>query len=148
MSSPLRDRALRLLAQREHARGELARKLMPHAESEEALTALLDDLDTRSLLSDERYVEMRLNARATRFGNARLAHEFRQQGVDEALVQSALAETEDELLRARAVWQRRFGAQGVPGTQEERARQTRFLLGRGFSGETIRRVLRGDPEGE
>ena len=86
MSHSLRERALRLLARREHARGELARKLMPHAESEEELTGVLEDLAARGLLSDERYVEMRLHARAARFGNARLTHELRQQGVDEAVV--------------------------------------------------------------
>lgn len=65
MSHSLRERALRLLARREHACGELARKLMPHAESEEELTGVLEDLAARGLLSDERYVEMRLHARST-----------------------------------------------------------------------------------
>ena len=146
MSVTLRERALRLLARREHARAELARKLAPHAESAEALEILLDDLCTRRLLSDERYVEMRMNARSARLGNARLAHELRMQGVADELVDAALAAGEDELTRARQVWQRKFGDQcSVPDTAE-RARQTRFLMSRGFSGETIRRVLRGDFE--
>ena len=144
MSGTLRERALRLLARREHARVELARKLAPYAESGEALEALLDDLTARRLLSDERYVEMRLNARAARFGNARLAYELRTQGVSEELLAAALAENDDELVRARAVWQRKFGEQ--PRDAGERARQMRFLLSRGFSGETVRRVLRGDFE--
>ena len=144
MSGTLRERALRLLARREHARAELARKLAPHAESGEALDALLDDLVSRRLLSDERYVEMRLNARAARFGNARLAYELRTQGVSEALVAAALAASDDELARARAVWQRKFGERAPD--DGERARQMRFLLSRGFSGETVRRVLRGDFE--
>ena len=144
MSGTLRERALRLLARREHARVELARKLAPHAESGEALEALLDDLTARRLLSDERYVEMRMNARAARYGNARLAYELRTQGVSDELVAAALAVGDDELTRARAAWQRKFGV----GAQDdgERARQMRFLLSRGFSGETVRRVLRGDFE--
>ena len=144
MSGTLRERALRLLARREHARAELARKLAPYAESGEALEALLDDLTARRLLSDERYVEMRLNARAARFGNARLAYELRTQGVSEELLAAALAENDDELVRARAVWQRKFGERTLEAS--ERARQMRFLLSRGFSGETVRRVLRGDFE--
>ena len=71
MSGTLRERALRLLARREYARTELARKLSSHAESAEAIERLLDDLTARRLLSDERYVEMRMNAREARFGNAR-----------------------------------------------------------------------------
>ena len=144
MSGTLRERALRLLARREHARLELSRKLAPHAESAEQLAALLDDLTARRLLSDERYVEMRLNARSARFGNARLAHELRTQGVAEELLGAALAGGEDELTRARQVWQRKFGE--APTDAGERARQIRFLMSRGFSGETIRRVLRGDFE--
>jgi regulatory protein len=146
MNDTLRERALRLLARREHARVELARKLAPHAESAEQLEALLDDLTTRRLLSDERYTEMRMNARRARFGNARLAHELRTQGVAEDLVSAALASGEDELSRARQVWQRKFGGQPAAATATERARQMRFLMSRGFSGETIRRVLRGDFE--
>ena len=153
MSSTLRARALSLLARREHARAELARKLAPHAESAEELEALLDDLSARRLLSDERYVEMRLNARGARFGNARLAHELRTQGISDELVSAALADNGDELTRARQVWLRKFGNKADKPEEEskearatERARQVRFLMSRGFSGETIRRVLRGNFE--
>lgn len=149
MTGSLRERALRLLARREHARAELSRKLAPHAESAAALANVLDDLSARRLLSDERYVEMRLNARATRFGNARLAHELRTQGIADELIDAALAETDDELTRARDVWQKKYGGKlKEQATQDaaERNRQLRFLMNRGFSGETIRRVLRGDFE--
>lgn len=148
MSHSLRERALRLLARREHSRTELQRKLAPHAESAEELEALLTDLVERRLLSDERYVEMRMNARGARFGNARLAHELRTQGVSEDLVNTALASSEDEQNRARLVWQRKFGHKTERPEANERARQIRFLMGRGFSGETIRRVLRNDFEEE
>ena len=64
----------------------------------------------------------------------------------QALVQAALADADDELQRARAVWQGKFGARAETPDAAERARQMRFLMSRGFSGETIRRVLRGDFE--
>ncbi len=147
MDGSLRERALRLLARREHSRAELARKLTAHAESAEALAVVLDDLEARRLLSDARYVEMRLNARSARFGNARLAQELRTQGgVDGELVETALADCGDELARARQVWQRKFGDRPAPADAAGRAKQMRFLTSRGFSGETIRRVLRGDFE--
>jgi regulatory protein len=50
------------------------------------------------------------------------------------------------LSRAREVWRRRFD--GPPETAQERARQTRFLLARGFSGEVVRRALGGKTEDE
>lgn len=143
MTPTLRERALRLLARREHARAELAKKLAPHAESAEEVEALLDDLAGRRLLSDARYVEMRVAARSARYGNVRLAQELRAAGVDDELVENGLAGADDELARAREVWQRKYGSSGVPRDAAERARQMNFLLRRGFSGETIRRVLRG-----
>jgi regulatory protein len=144
MNATLRERALRLLARREHARAELARKLAAHAESDEQLEALLDDLSERRLLSDERYVEMRLNARSARYGNARLAQELRSTGVAGDLVDEALASVASELSRAREVWERKYGRSGEVADPAERARQAGFLMRRGFSGETIRRLLRGD----
>ena len=148
MSDTLRVRALQLLARREHARAELARKLAPHAESEEALTALLDRLQSERLLSDARYAEARVHTRGARYGNARLAQELRIQGVGDADVDAALDGLDNELTRARQVWERKFGATGLPNGATERARQTRFLLGRGFSGTIIRRILRGNFEDE
>jgi regulatory protein len=52
-----------------------------------------------------------------------------------------------ELQRATQLWQRRFGRPAAD--EKERARQMRFLAGRGFAGEVIRRVLDApDPASE
>lgn len=145
----LRQRALRLLAQRDHARAELKKKLAAHAESEDQLDALLDDLAGRRLLSDSRYAEMRVASRGARYGNARLAQELRVQGVAADEAAAAIAGAGDEMLRAHGIWLRKFGT--LPTEASERARQTRYLLNRGFSGETVRRILRGeggDPENQ
>ena len=75
-----------------------------------------------------------------------ISHELRTQGVSDELVEAALASTEDELMRARQIWQRKFGNQPEAIDARERARQMRFLMSRGFSGATIRRVMRGDFE--
>jgi len=149
VSADLRARALRLLARREHARQELAAKLGPHAESAEQLNSLLDDLSASSLLSDERYAAMRIESRAARLGNARVVYELRQKGVAQAVVSSAMAGAEDELGRARRVWQKKF-ADRPHGDDEtaEFARQARFLAGRGFSADTIRRLLRINSDDE
>jgi regulatory protein len=149
MTQPaLRERALRLLARREYARAELARRLAAHAESAEEIDAVLDDLARRCLLSDERYVRTRVAARGARYGNARLEHELRAAGVEDELVGQALAGAEDELTRAGEIWRRKYGNAGLPLDAAERARQANFLMRRGFSGETIRSVLRGEYEDE
>lgn len=151
MKPSLREQALRCLARREHTRFELARKLSPQAEKPEALEALLDDLTERGLLSDQRYAEMRVNARSARLGNARLAHELRTQGVSGELVADTLAAKEaeyPELSRAQQVWQRKFKTLPAAAEHKERARQMRFLMTRGFSSATIRQVLQGNFEDE
>ncbi|MFM7703894.1 MAG: regulatory protein RecX [Rubrivivax sp.] len=92
-------------------------------------------------LSDSRFVESRVNVRAPKLGNLRIEHELRRSGVqpDDA-VRAALRASEPE--RARAVWAKRFGR---PATDRaERARQARFLAGRGFSVDVIRRVIGDD----
>ena len=141
----LRERALRLLARREHSRAELGRKLAAHAGPDDDLETLLEDLQRRKLLSDERYAESRAHALSRKFGAARIAHELRAKGLDKELAGRA-AETAraTEIERARRVWLRKF--RNPPESREERARQTRFLQSRGFSFDAIRAVVRGADE--
>ncbi len=141
----LRERALRLLARREHSCAELARKLKEHARPEDDIEALLDDLSRLKLLSDERYAESRAHALSRKFGAARIAHELRSKGLDKDLADKASkAARVTELERAREVWRRKFRT--APRTREERARQMRFLQSRGFSFDAIRSVVTGADE--
>jgi regulatory protein len=141
----LRERALRLLARREHSRAELARKLRPHVVAEDDLDALLDDLTRRKQLSEERYAESRANTLSRKFGVARIAQELRSKGLDKELAGRAVeAARSTEVERARAVWLRKFRT--APLTREERAKQMRFLQSRGFSFDAIRAVIRGADE--
>ncbi len=138
----LRERAVAHLAQREHTRAELDRKLAPHAESPEELQAVLDELARRNLISDERYAAVRGEALAKKFGAARVARELRGKGVAADAVQRIAGELNtSELERAREVWKKRFGSPARSAA--ERAKQGRFLQGRGFSFDVIRRVIRG-----
>ena len=170
----LKSRALRWLAQRDHGRAELERKLVTHARAlarlaEQAaaasyaetgepgepgfggveepelrrwVTLVLDQLAAAGLLNEARMAEAMLNARAPRFGERRLRQTMQQRGLEPALVDASLASVRDtELERARALWLRRFDGPGA--TPAERVRQMRFLVGRGFSSEVIRRVMKG-----
>jgi regulatory protein len=109
------------------------------ASAAEQVEALLDWLQANRYMSAERFVESRVHARAGRFGNLRIRHELKQHDTvlgDEA----AQALRDSELERAKAVRERKFAA--WPENASERARQARFLAGRGFSPETIGRALR------
>jgi len=138
----LRARAMSFLTRREYARAELFRKLLPYAEDKESLESLLDDLNARGWLSEQRFVEQIVHARQGKYGSLRVANELREKGVAEDLIGAALVQVkEGELEIARSIWQRKFGR--LPSDAKERAKQMRFLQSRGFGMETIRRVMQG-----
>jgi regulatory protein len=129
-----------LLARRDYTRAELAQRLRPHADSEEALQAVLDECSARGWLDEQRAVEAHVRRRAAQWGSQRVQAELRARGVsDDALraVRDQLADS--ELERAQALWQRRFGQ--APQNLTERQRQWRFLTARGFAAEVVRRVV-------
>jgi regulatory protein len=137
----LRARALRLLARREHSRLELQRKLAPHAEDADELERLLDDLTRRGWLAEERVAEQLIHARRGRFGSGRIRQELLAKGVAEEVVAAVLPQLKDsDLEAARSVWRRKFGT--PPRSAADRARQVRFMQGRGFALETILKVIR------
>ena len=138
----LKARALRFLARREHSRAELSRKLAPHAESAEALLFLLEELEKRKQLSDERYAEVRSNWMARKYGAAKIRQDLKAKGVAEEL--AARVSTDGELERARAILARKYRDAAV--SREEKARRMRFLQSRGFSFDTIRGALAVDEE--
>lgn len=138
----LKGRALRLLGQREHSRAELLRKLRPHVQEGEDLDAVLAELEEKDFISEERVVASVVNLRAGRMGAARIRQELQAKGVGGEVVQHALAQLQDtELARAREVWRRRFGEPAAD--PQGRAKQVRFLMARGFSGDVVHRVVRG-----
>ncbi|MFZ5509621.1 MAG: recombination regulator RecX [Pseudomonadota bacterium] len=145
MTEDLKNRAVRLLARREHSRIELARKLAPHGTPQE-IQAVLQQLEQSGLLSDARYAESFVRAKGSRFGALKLRHELRARGVAEELIAAALLpDGDNEQDRACEVWRRKFGS--PPRDAAEYARQARFLQNRGFAAEVIRRVLKsGDSQ--
>jgi regulatory protein len=136
----LKGRALRYLAAREHSRMELERKLKPHAESVEQLAQVLDDLAAKDFISEARVVESVINRRSAKFGAARVKHELLGKGLDAELVLEAMNGLKaTEVERAREIWRRKFD--GPASDAAGRAKQMRFLAARGFSGDTIRKVV-------
>ena len=167
-------RALQWLAQREHSRAELRDKLLrllqrnnrnsrdaretrgaselrtdsaddgsAHSVPAVEVDAVLDWLQQNGHLSDARFTESRVHARQARFGNRRIQQELQQHGVVLDLpARQALQQS--ELARATEVWRRKYGAPA--GDAAGRVRQLRFMLGRGFSMDVVRRVVQGSPD--
>ena len=140
MSDELKARALRLLARREHTRVELVRKLAPVAGSPATLEALLDRLEGRKQLSDERFAETRAHRLSRKFGAARVRRELVAKGVERETAARFAADVEKtEFERARSILARKYRTPAT--TPKERARRARFLQFRGFSADVIRRSL-------
>ena len=141
-AADLRRRALGFLARREHTRLELERKLAPHAGSDDDIAGVLDDFERRGWLSERRTVEQVIDARRSRFGSRRISAELRSKGVSDGQVEQAAERLKHgDLDAARAVWGKKFGT--PPRNPRERARQVRFLQGRGFALETALQVVGG-----
>lgn len=102
--------------------------------------ALLDDLEKRQMLSDDRYAEMRIRLRAPRYGNTRLQQELAQKGIDRDTIAAVLSEQPDELSRCRELWLKKFGQ--APRDMNEKMKQTRHLASRGFAMRTIQQVIK------
>ena len=142
MSEPesLRARALRMLARREHSRLEMQSRLSSRGADDEEVQSLLDEFEANGWLSEQRFVDAVVQTRRRRFGTAKVLRELKDKGVsEEGLAAARDVLEEDELETARSVWNKKFGEQ--PSTLAERAKQSRFLAGRGFSPEVIRKVL-------
>ena len=136
----LKARAVGYLSRREYARNELARKLQPYAEDASDIDPVLDALEKEGWLSTERFAQSLVHRRAGRQGTARIVQELRQHGVAEdqvAQLRDDLRATEYQ--RALEVWHKRFSAK--PADRNQYAKQARFLAGRGFAHDVIRRLL-------
>ena len=138
----VRQRALNYLSRREYTHNELYRKLRPYAGESDNLEDLLADFKARGWLSEQRFVEQVVHARSGRYGSRYIAHELREKGVAEELIEQALPQMkENDLETARTVWAKKFGK--PPADAKERAKQMRFLQSRGFGLDVIGKLLNG-----
>lgn len=141
----LKGRALRYLSMREHSRVELVRKLARHAQDGDDVEAVLNWLEASNFLSQTRFSESLVNRRSARFGNNRILSELQTHGIDEDDLRKIKTDlTQNETARACEVWRRKFGEK--PQDANQRAKQMRFLLQRGFSHLAIQIALRGIDE--
>jgi regulatory protein len=136
----IHNKALELLARREHSQAELERKLQQKLSipnNSTLIPIVLNRLCELGLLSDARFTEAYVNMRARRgYGPARIALELRERGVDSALADQYLSDRDDWAEILRAAWQKKFGA--MPTGYAEKVKQMGFLRYRGFEGEAIR----------
>lgn len=133
-AAEIRERAIGLLARREHSRLELEQKLRQRDFPADGVAPVLDELEQENLLNESRYAAAVVASQVNRGnGPLKIRAALQTAGVVEALIDDALddADVDWNALAAR-VRARRFGA-ARPSAFNELARQARFLASRGFS---------------
>lgn len=140
----IHERALRLLATREHSREELRAKLARGGSVEsDAIEAVLDALVREGSQSDQRFAEAWVRSRIERgHGPLRIRNDLLARGIEAGLAERALEAADcDWEAQLRRVHARKFG-DTPPADERDLARRARFLAYRGFASGDIYRLLR------
>ncbi|WP_407262356.1 recombination regulator RecX [Klebsiella quasipneumoniae] len=149
----LLDRAIRILAMRDHSEQELRRKLAAPVMSKngpEALDVTPEELEQvvawcieNRYLDDNRFVGQFIASRNRKgYGPARIRQELSQKGIARQAVEQAMRECDiDWVSLARAQAQRKYG-EPLPSAFAEKVKIQRFLLYRGYLMEDIQEIWR------
>src|SRR2546428_8698744 len=98
---------LRHLVRREPSRAELPPNPAQHAESPEALAAVLDLLLSNNHQSDERFAEERARVLSRKYGAARIRHDLRSKGISDEISESVGSDS-TELAKPRPILQAKY----------------------------------------
>ncbi|UWM63257.1 recombination regulator RecX [Enterobacter sp. CP102] len=149
----LLDRAVRILAVRDHSEQELRRKLAAPVMGKngpEEIDATAEDYDRviawcyeHQYLDDDRFVSRFIASRSRKgYGPARIRQELNQKGIARESTEKAMRECDiawGELARDQAI--RKYG-EPLPREFAEKVKIQRFLLYRGFLMEDIQDIWR------
>jgi len=139
-----KTQALKLLARREHSARELKRKLEARGIGEDEAAAAVEHAAAEGWQSEGRYAGMLVRTRvANGYGPVRIEAELEVAGVPADQIRAAFDEAAvDWRALAAEMRGKKFGP--LPKTAAERAKQYRYLQGRGFDGSQISAALKGE----
>ena len=124
----------------------MGRKILAYSDSLEIskadLELVLDELEEKDWLSDDRFSEQFVLSKKRKFGARKIAHELKLRGVDESIISRALRGIkDDEFLLAKKIWEKKFNQ--IPITIDEKAKQIRFMQSRGIEVAIINQIVSG-----
>ena len=149
----LLDRAIRILAMRDHSEQELRRKLAAPVlgkNGPETLDVTPEEVDTvvawcieNRYLDDGRFVRQFIASRSRKgYGPARIRQELNQKGIPRDVSESAMRECDiDWAALAKEQAQRKYG-EPLPTVFADKVKIQRFLLYRGYLMEDIQEIWR------
>ncbi|KAB8308257.1 regulatory protein RecX [Erwinia endophytica] len=154
--SRLLDRAMRILALRDHSEAEFRHKLSlsvarsaMYAKEQAQVPPTPEQIDRvvvwcyeNHYLDDAHFAERFVASRSRKgYGPQRIRMELEQKGVDRTLTDDALASAEIDWSRqAREVAERKFG-RPLPANWQEKAKVQRYLMTKGFFSADIRSIF-------
>ncbi|MDA9913297.1 recombination regulator RecX [Methylophilaceae bacterium] len=142
----LKNRALYYLAKREYGFVELINKIKSFATDElnlnlDSCYQIVEELKTKGLQSDYRFCESFVNSKKRKFGLQKISYELKQKEIDDFLIEEFVdALRDEEYESARLVWMKKYTS--VPSDLNEKNKQIKFMQNRGFSFDTIKKIIK------
>ncbi|HEX6832661.1 MAG TPA: regulatory protein RecX [Rudaea sp.] len=138
------DKALGLLARREHSARELKSKLARRGVDADESAQALEKLKEKGYQDDARFGEMLVRTRIEGgYGPRWIVAELKTHGISEADARALIEAAEpDWRERVREQLRRRYGTK-PPANLAERAKRAAFLLRRGFDAAIVRGATGG-----
>lgn len=134
---------MRALGRREHSAQQLRRKLVSRGYDEDTAAEAVGELSERGWQSDSRFAEMLIRSRVNQgYGRMYIEGDLRVAGVPDAEATAALEAADVDWTQAAIdLHARKYGK--APEAMAERNKQYRYLAGRGFTSDQIRKALKG-----
>ena len=139
----VRERALRLLANREHGRKELQQKLLQREMPAELVTSVLDKLAQEGLQCDSRFAESYTRMRISRcYGANKVRADLQTRGIEQSVIEEAVNSRDANWgATAVAALEKKYSvAEGVD--QANLAKMQRYLYQRGFDMTDIKSAIK------
>lgn len=142
VAASLKNKALMLLARREHSQAELQQKLSKAGFVDKDIQCCLTALQQQDWQSDQRFADCYARMRCHKgYGPLRIRAELQQKGVDAVCIANALQPlAHDWQAQLKALFARKYQSK-IAKDAQLRAKQQRFFYQRGFSHQAIQRIL-------
>jgi len=143
-SQRLLERAFKLLSIRDHSCHELQEKLLRKGWSSQSVNDVISYLCEKGYLNDELFAEKYVEYKSlgSPRGLYKLKMELKQKGLDDALINRVLSGfSGNEAALAEIFLKRKSGTLKRFSGEEKKRKVFRMLQNRGFSAETIYRVM-------
>ena len=114
-----------------------------HCSDADLVAQVIEELLSRGWLSETRLAEQMIRLRRPRGSAQRVRYEMARRGISGEVIERSTAGLEQgDLPLATRLLRKRFGR--PPADREERERQLRFLLNRGFDRAVARKAVQSD----